>query len=612
MVHILPGPGERVSGRARKSMIAKLSVLMSARQRTQLALLFLGMSAGAMMEMVGIGAIPAFAALVGSPDRVLNNRFVLRYFGDLHDVPQSNLLLYAAGALLVLFLLKNTYLFLLLLAQSRFTQRFQSRLAVRVLRAYLYAPYHLHLQRNPSELLRNANSEALEIVASVVMPGMVLTMELLTVTAILTLLFLAEPAVSLFACVLLGGTALVFMKTIRSRLARYGEQIQFFRGKMVQSVHESLSSVKVTKVLGREDHFLKTFAAHTDGYSEANRFRQIATEAPRLILEVTAIVGLLGVAAVLTAAGKPAVTVTVTLALLSIALVRTIPSVNRITSSVATLRNGHYALEAINKDLTELETPAHEARSDSHPVSFAKSIRFDDVSYKYPGATKISLEHVSLRIDRGSSVAIIGPTGAGKTTLVDLLLGLLDPSEGCILVDDVDLAGGIASWQRTIGYVPQDIYLTDDSIRGNIALGIPSTDIEATAVDRAVSAAQLEDFVKSLPAGLDTVVGERGVRLSGGQRQRIGIARALYHNPSVLIFDEATSSLDTATEELVIEAVDALRGSRTIIVIAHRLSTIRNCDYVFALRDGAVSSSGPVTDFIGRATDPIRSFTAAR
>jgi ABC-type multidrug transport system fused ATPase/permease subunit len=584
---------------------------MSARQRTQLVLLFLGMLAGAMMEMAGIGAIPAFAALVGSPDRVLNNRFVLKYFGDLHGVQQSSLLLYAAGALLVLFVLKNTYLFLLLLAQSRFTQRFQSRLAVRVLRAYLYAPYHLHLQRNPSELLRNANSEALEIIASVVMPGMVLTMELLTVSAILTLLFLAEPAVSLFACVLLGGTALVFMKTIRSRLSLYGEQIQFFRGKMVQSVHESLSSVKMTKVLGREDHFLKTFAAHTDGYSEANRFRQIATEAPRLILEVTAIAGLLGVAAVLTAAGKPAVTVTVTLALLSIALVRTIPSVNRITSSVATLRYGHYALEAINKDLTELESPSNVIREDSQPLSFSESIRFEDVSYTYPGAAKGSLAHISLKIERGSSVAIVGPTGAGKTTLVDLLLGLLEPSEGRILVDEIDLTRAIASWQRAIGYVPQDIYLTDDSIRGNIALGIPARDIDSSAVDRALRAAQLDEFVRSLPAGLDTVVGERGVRLSGGQRQRIGIARALYHDPSVLIFDEATSSLDTATEELVIEAVDALRGSRTIIVIAHRLSTIRNCDYVFSLREGAISSEGPVARFLDRA-DPIRSYSAAR
>jgi ABC-type multidrug transport system fused ATPase/permease subunit len=330
-----------------------------------------------------------------------------------------------------------------------------------------------------------------------------------------------------------------------------------------------------------------------------------------LILEVTAIAGLLGVAAVLTIAGKPPVTVTVTLALLSIALVRTIPSVNRITSSVATLRYGHYALEAINKDLTDLEAPSSKIREDSHPLTFSESIRFDDVSYTYPGATKSSLAHISLRIDRGNSVAIIGPTGAGKTTLVDLLLGLLEPSEGRILVDGVDLTLAIASWQRVIGYVPQDIYLTDDSIRGNIALGIPASDINAAAIDEAIRAAQLNEFVRSLPAGLDTVVGERGVRLSGGQRQRIGIARALYHNPSVLIFDEATSSLDTATEELVIEAVDALRGSRTIIVIAHRLSTIRNCDYVFSLREGAVSSEGPVALFLDRA-DPIRTLSVAR
>ncbi|MGH7623549.1 MAG: ATP-binding cassette domain-containing protein, partial [Gemmatimonadaceae bacterium] len=513
-------------------MLRKLTALMTPRQRTQLAILFVAMMVGALMEMVGIGAIPAFAALVGSPERVMKDPRVLRYIGDLHHIPQSSLLLYAAGGLLVLFIAKNTYLFVLLLAQSKFTQRFQSRLAVRVLRAYLYAPYHLHLQRNPSELLRNANSEALEIIASVVLPGMILTMELLTVAAILTLLFIAQPAVSLFACVLLGGTAFVFMKTLRKQLSHYGEQIQYFRGKMVQSVHESLSSVKMTKVLGREEYFLATFATQTAGYVEANRFRQIATESPRLILEITAIAGLLGVAAVLTLSGKSPVTITVTLALLSIALVRTIPSVNRITSALATLRYGEYALEAIDKDLKELEAVnGASLRDSSQSIVLRDRIRFEEVSYKYPGAEKPSLTTISLDIQRGSSVAIIGPTGAGKTTLVDLLLGLLEPSAGRILIDDVDLSGGIRSWQRSIGYVPQDIYLTDDTIKRNIALGIGESDIDPEAIDRAVAASQLDSFIRSLPAGIDTIVGERGVRLSGGQRQRIGIARALYHDP---------------------------------------------------------------------------------
>jgi len=381
---------------------------------------------------------------------------------------------------------------------------------------------------------------------------------------------------------------------------------------MVQAVHESLSSVKVTKVLGREDYFLNVFNAHATGYVEANRFRQIATETPRLILEVTAIAGLLGVAAVLTFLGKPAITITVTLALLSIALVRTIPSVNRITSALAMLRFGDYALETISKDLQELEVEdATTRRHGNAALLLHDSIQFENVHYQYPGAAKPSLSDISLRIQRGTSVAIIGPTGAGKTTLVDLLLGLLEPTDGRILIDDNDLRTDIRSWQRSVGYVPQDIYLIDDTIRRNIALGIGEEAIDSAAIDRAVAAAQLNAFIHSLPAGLETVVGERGVRLSGGQRQRIGIARALYHDPTVLIFDEATSSLDTDTEELVIEAVDSLRGNRTIIVIAHRLSTIRNCDHAFVLRDGALFASGPVSDFVDRG-QPIRTLSSAR
>jgi ATP-binding cassette, subfamily B, bacterial PglK len=493
-------------------------------------------------------------------------------------------------------------LFILLIVQSSFVQRFQAKLAVRVLRAYLYSAYHLHLQRNPSELLANANSEALEIIGSVVMPGMLLSMELLTVGSILTLLFFAQPAASLFACLLLGSTATIFVKTIRRRLSRYGALMQHYRGKMIQAVHESLSSVKMTKVLGREEFFLDTFASYTNGYVESSRFRQIATETPRLFLELVAIAGLLGVAAVLTIEGKSPVTVTVTLSLLAVALVRAIPSVNRITSSLATLRYGDFALETITRDLTELENePARSEDAAVQAFALCESIRFDRVHYRYPGAAASSLTDISLRIERGSSVAIIGPTGAGKTTLVDLLLGLLQPTQGTIWIDENDLQVSVRAWQRSVGYVPQDIYLLDDTIRRNIALGITDKDMDEHALQRAVLAAQLETFIGSLPAGLDTVVGERGVRISGGQRQRIGIARALYHDPAVLIMDEATSSLDNETEELVIQAIDRLRGSRTIIVIAHRLSTILNCDTAFALRDGELAASGAVADLVERS-----------
>jgi ATP-binding cassette, subfamily B, bacterial PglK len=276
------------------------------------------------------------------------------------------------------------------------------------------------------------------------------------------------------------------------------------------------------------------------------------------------------------------------------------------------LRYGDYALEEISKDLRELEVEdATTRRHGDTALILHDSIQLQNVQYRYPGAAKSSLSDISLRIERGTSVAIIGPTGAGKTTLVDLLLGLLEPTDGRILIDDKDLRTDVRSWQRSIGYVPQDIYLTDDTIRRNIALGVREEAIDAAAIDRAVTVAQLGALIDSLPAGLDTVVGERGVRLSGGQRQRVGIARALYHDPSVLIFDEATSSLDSETEGLVIEAVDSLRGSRTIIVIAHRMSTIRNCDHAFALRDGALYASGPVTDFVDRS-QPVRTLSSSR
>jgi len=582
-------------------MLRKLIALLSPRQRRQLTGLFLMMVLGALLEMAGIGAIPAFAALLGNPDRVMRNPIVLKHASFLTSIPQSSLIVYAAAVLLGVFVIKNVYLFVLLVAQSTFTQRLQAKLAVRVLRAYLYSPYDLHLQRNPSELLRNANSEALDIINSVVYPGLILTMELLTVSAILTLLFVAEPAVSLFACLLLGGSALLFMKTIRRRLSIYGEQIQFFRGKMLQAVHESLSSVKVTKVFGREKYFLDAFSSHADGYVEANRFRQIATEVPRLFLEVVAILGILGVAMVLTSQGRPSVSITVTLTLLSVALVRTIPSVNRITAALATLRYGDYSLETVSRDLAELEKEDEDTdeAASTTPLSLQDSIEFAMVDYQYPGAAANSLSNLSMVIPRGSSVAIIGPTGAGKTTLVDLLLGLLHPTRGKILIDGVDLESNVRAWQNSVGYVPQDIYLVDDTIRANIAIGIPDEDVDDVAIRRAARAAQLDEFVESLPLGLCTIVGERGVRISGGQRQRIGIARALYHDPSVLIMDEATSSLDNETEALVIEAVDRLRGTRTIVVIAHRLSTIRNCDRAFVLRNGELFASGPLSDFVG-------------
>jgi ATP-binding cassette subfamily C protein len=419
-----------------------------------------------------------------------------------------------------------------------------------------------------------------------------MAMETLTVSAILILLLFAEPTISLVAFVLLGGATVLFVRLIRGRLIHYGREIQFHRMKMMQTVTEGIGCLKIARVLGRERHFFEAFGSHADRFGAANRFRQVMLDLPRLYLETAAMLGLVVVAAILLAEKRSAQTIIPILSLLAVAVVRMIPSFNRINSGLTSLRYGRFSLDAVFTDLTQLTPEIDHNDAPGERLPFRDVIRVQNLEFKYPGAEVHSLHGVNLEIPRGSAVGVVGATGSGKTTLVDLILGLLTPTAGRILVDDQDLTGHMRAWQRQVGYVPQDIYLMDDTIRRNVAFGIKDADIDNTAVNRAIEAAQLSSFIVSLPAGVDTMVGERGIRLSGGQRQRIGIARALYHDPEVLVFDEATSSLDTETERFVMQAVERLRGARTIILIAHRMSTVRGCDKLFFLSDGRVLASG--------------------
>jgi ATP-binding cassette subfamily C protein len=504
----------------------------------------------------------------------------------LEGLEPEALVLYGALLLLAVYLVKNTYLAVLSVLQARYVFNRQVRIGGRLLEAYLHSPYPFHLQRNTAELLRNVNTEAMQVVGAGLMPLMLLTMEGLTVAAILLLLLAVEPLASLVALVILGGTTVLFLRLVRRRVQHHGEQIQFHYGKMIQAVNEGLGGIKVTKVLGRERQFLHTYAGHAGLYARAGRVRQVLIEVPRLFLETAAVGGLLGVAVLLLAQGRPTTEIVPTLALLAVAVVRMLPSFNRITGAITMIRFGRFAIGVVHDDLQLLASGGPAAPP--APLPFREEVRLEDVSYMYPGAAEPSLSGVSLEIPRGSVVGFVGPTGAGKTTLVDVILGLLDPSDGRVLVDGQDLRGHEADWQRQAGYVPQDVYLSDDTIRRNVAFGLADDEIDEGAVWRAVDAAQAREFVERLPQGLDTLVGERGVRLSGGQRQRLGIARALYHDPEVLVLDEATSALDHDTERAVMEAVEHLRGSRTILLIAHRLSTVESCDRVVEVRSGRV------------------------
>jgi len=303
------------------------------------------------------------------------------------------------------------------------------------------------------------------------------------------------------------------------------------------------------------------------------------------------------VTAVFVGQGRPIGTIVPALTLLALVALRLIPSVNRIANAVLSIRWGVPALDAVHADIELLESAeSSERRSPKLSDDFQREIEFVGVSYRYPGAAKESLRDVTLKIRKGSSVGLVGPSGAGKTTAVDVLLGLLEPASGQVLVDGRDIWEDIVAWRRQIGYIPQHVYLSDDSIRRNIAFGVPDEEIDTPSLLAAVEAAQLSDLVGSLPKGLDTLVGERGIRLSGGQRQRIGIARALYRNPPVLVMDEATSALDHETEQEIVKALEFLRGTRTMIIIAHRLTTVANCDELVVLRDGELSTRGRYDD----------------
>ena len=581
-----------------RDVISKLRMLLSRRDKRVALVLLLMMFIGAAMEMVGVGAIPAFIALLSDPGRFSHYRIAQLLTLHLHARSPSALILTGAGVLLLIFAVKNLYLSMVVVAQARYTTQRQISIASRLFRVYLYSPYTVHLQRNSAELLRNANNESFDVVGAVLMPLLTLVLEAMTAGAILALLFVAEPVISLIATILLGGATALFLKVVRRRLAYYGQLVQLNRMQIIKTASEALGSAKTTQVLGREDHFLRTYSSQGARFAESLRFRQVMNDIPRLYLETVAILGILGIAAMLIAQGRPTQSIIPTLSLLAVAIVRMIPSFNRITTSLNLIRYGRFALDVVFRDITELESRTRTTDTKASPLTLERTLQIDSLSYRYPGAANPSLVDITLTIPRGSVVGLVGPTGAGKTTLVDVILGVLEPTSGQILIDGEPVGTRVSSWQRQVGYVPQDVFLIDDSIRRNVAFGLADDEIDEAAVTRAVSAAQLTDFLATLPQGLDTIVGERGVRLSGGQRQRIGIARALYHDPEVLILDEATSSLDNETERYVMEAVEHLRGQRTIIIIAHRLSTVKDCDRLFMLRQGRLVESGRYDELI--------------
>lgn len=567
-------------------LFAHILGLFDARgQRRMFGLLFLILG-GAALEAAGIGLIMPFIALISDPAYLDTQETLKGLYQASGLATPVQFYIACAFGLLFLFLAKSVYLAVTTVLQYRFVYAEMIRLSQRLFGAYLRGSYTFHIQHNSALLIRNIGNEVPMFFNNVLIPGFILVTEGVVVLAIVAVLLWVSPGPTILAVLFFGGVTGLFYRVVRANVRRYGVVQQTHNGERIKWINQGLGGIKEIKVLGREKYFIDAFSHHTTAFAEASRYAMILNQMPRLFIETIVVASLLlGVAAVL-ATGGNAQRLLPTIALFAMASVRLLPSISRIISSVARIAYYRPAVDVINRDLALPLSSDAKSVEVENGLTFSERIELLDIGYTYPGAERPSLRGVTLSIPKGASVALMGPSGAGKTTLADILLGLLTPDQGQVLIDGRDIRDSLSAWQRHLGYIPQTIYLTDDSVRHNVAFGVPDADIDDQAVWVALRLAHLDDHVRSLPQGLDTVVGERGVKFSGGQRQRIGIARALYHDPEVLVLDEATSALDADTERSITEAIDQLAGAKTLIIIAHRPSTVEKCGIRFELRDG--------------------------
>jgi ATP-binding cassette subfamily C protein len=571
-------------------MLRMLWAMFTHRERIQIFFLMIATMVGATLEVVGVGLVLPLISFLINPSGINDFPRVLEAFARFGVRSSREILVVACLVVIAVFIVKNVYLMMLLLFQYRLIFNKQASLSSQLLALYMRSPWTFHLQRNTAELLRNINHEVSLLFGNVLNPLTVLATEVLVTVAIMALLIVIEPVAAGAALVYLGAASLGFYRLIQRKSDVLGRQQQESRLGMLKWINQALGGIKETKVLGREGFFVRAYAEQAEAYVRTHRFLWLIGQLPRLCLETLIVSGMLLVSAIMVMRSSGSAMVLPTLSLFGAAAFRLMPSINRILGTFANIRHHRSTVKVLHDELKLMGTDEAAIQAAPHPpaqkLPFAQEIELRDVCYRYPQTHVETLSRLNMSIPKGASVALTGPSGAGKTTTVDIILGLLKPTHGAVLVDGRDIAEHLDAWQQQIGYVPQTIYLTDDSIRRNVAFGIADDQIREARVWKALRYAQLDDFVRGLPAGLDTEVGEHGVRLSGGQRQRIGIARALYHDPDVLVLDEATSSLDIDTEREFTKAIEGLSGQKTLIIIAHRLSTVEKCDLKYHIKAG--------------------------
>ncbi len=581
----------------------KLWYLLTRDQR-RAAIVLLGlMLVGMVLETLGIGLVIPALSIMTQENLVTSYPSLGPWLHRFGNPSHEQLVIVGMLVLVGVYAVKALFLSFLAWKQMQFVYGVQAELSQRFFVGYLSQPYTFHLQRNSAQLIRNILTETYQFTHTALMAGVILLAELMVLIGILALLLAVEPIGALLVISTLGLAGWCFHRLTRHYISRWGEARQVHEGLRIQHLQEGLGGAKDVKLLGREGDFFSQYQLHNTGSARVGQRQSTLQQLPRLLLEFLAVSGLAILVLVMIEQGKPLSSLLPTLGLFAAAAFRLMPSAVRVLGMVQNVRFALPVIDTLRDEMLQLDATAPISQQEQ-PLLLDKALVLEHISFSYPSTEAQALNDVSLSISKGASVGFIGGSGAGKSTLVDVILGLLTPSSGRISIDGIDIQTNLRGWQDQIGYVPQVIFLTDDTLRRNVAFGLSHDQIDEVAVMRAIRAAQLEQFVNDLPQGLNTNVGERGVRLSGGQRQRIGIARALYHDPQVLVLDEATSALDTATERSVMEAVRALKGDKTILIVAHRLSTVKHCDHLFRLDHGCLVDEGKYEMVLGKWGGP--------
>ena len=579
-------------------MINDIKNLCEKKHYSLLILLFCGLILATLFELIGLGSLPLFAMLILDVQLLMDNLPDFVNKEKLLLFTQKELAIFGIAILIFVFTTKNIYLGAIVYLQGLIVKNIRSSISKKLFFFYTEAPYSFHLQRNPAELLRNLTSDSSKA-TSIILALMNFLREGSILIMIFGLLFYTDPLISFLVFLFLGAFVMIFFLSTRKQLLERGEKIQKSSGEQIRVINQSFGAMKEIKILNKEKFVQNNHGRKVDSIEKNTLLNYFFTSIPRLFLEIITIFSVVLITTVFLYFDRDVSTLIPIITLLAACAIRLIPAFNSISTSLSLFKSLRPSLDLISNEMKFLQKYVNKNITNNiKKIKLKNEIKFEDITFYFPSSKRAAIKNVSLTIKNGSKVGIIGKSGSGKSTFLDLFIGLLHPSNGKISVDGTDINEAIKSWQSLIAYVPQDIYLTDDTLKNNITFGDNLNDIDKKKLDEAMLLAEVDEFIKDLPNGRETIVGNRGVRLSGGQRQRIGIARALYRDKDILFLDEATNSLDVENEKKIFKNIFVSKTKKTLFIVSHRHETLMHCDIILLFENGKLIEKGNYQEMI--------------